>query len=170
MEKKRDTEELLCFQVSQGKVLPGEALGLNGIKAVYGAFATSMDEEVLKKKMEVHIDKYVSIKIYADGGDLLMMWDNEYISEPESAILLYVLSEKFEWLIYKSPIRGKGFALSSVPKKNPSTGEVLTKLESLQHFKAYIEIWNLLREKAFGNWQCVYGFCFEGAKTNKFWT
>lgn len=164
METKRDMEELLHFQVKRGKAYSDDNFRLKGVKAIYGAFITSMDENIIEKvEMEVSIDNYAAIEIKdAEKGCLLMSWDNEYISEPESAILLYVLSEKVEWLIYKAPISGRGFCLSSVPKRHPATGDVITRLDSLQHFRAYIEIFELLKEKAFGNRQIVYGFHFEG--------
>lgn len=165
-----ETERLLSFRERWGKILPGEAFESKGVKVVYGAFATKMDEDVVKKaEMEISIGRDASIEIKdAESGYLLMSWDKEYIFEPESAILLYVLSEKAEWLIYKSPALRHGFCLATATKTRPSMGEV-TRLENRQHFKAYVKILELLKNKAFGNRQIVYGFSFEEADaTNKF--
>lgn len=163
-----ETKQLISFLVRRGKVLPGEAFKSKGVKTVYGAFATQMDEDAVKKaEMGISIDCHASIEVKdAENGYLLMSWDNEYIFEPGSAILLYVLSEKAEWLIYKSPVPGRGFCLAT--KTYLSAGGV-TRLENRQHFKAYIEILELLKDKAFENRQIVYGFSFEEADaTNKF--
>lgn len=158
-------KELLYFQVKEGKVSLSGVSEEKGIKAVYGAFSTSMDGHVVgKKEMNVCIDHYAAIEIRdAENGYLLMSWDDEYICEPESAMLLYVLSEEYEWLIYKSPIARRGFCMASVPKKHPSTGEVITRLDSLQYFRAYTEVLELLREKAERKRQTIYGFCFADA-------
>jgi len=163
MKTKRDMEELLSFRVNGGKVFSDNAFKEKGIKAVYVAFSTSADADKLKKvEMGVYIDNYAAIEIKdVQSGYLFMSWDDEYISEPESAMLLYVLSEEYEWLIYKSPTAGRGFCPASVPKKHPSTGEIITRLDSLQYFRMYIEILELLKEKAYGKRQTVYGFCFE---------
>lgn len=166
-----ETEQIFSFRERWGKILQSESFKSKGVKAVYGAFATQMDEDAVKKEeMKISIDRRASVEIKdAENDYLLLSWDNEYIFEPGSAILLYVLSEKFEWLIYKSSVLGRGFCLSSVPKRHPSTGEVITRLENLQHFKAYIEIWELLKEKAVENRQTVYGFSFrETDVANKF--
>lgn len=169
MSTKRDGErQLLCFRTNQGRVLSGQSLEREGVKAVYGAFATSMDV-VKKTEMEVSINNYAEIEIRGtEQGHLLMGWSNEYIIEQKSSMLIYVLSEKMEWLIYKAPRLGHGFNLSSHPKKHPSTGMVITRLDSLQHFRAYIEILDLLRENAFRDGQIVYGFRFEGTDVADF--
>lgn len=86
----------------------------------------------------IYVDKYASVGIInLDTGEETWYWGKESVLDDRSSILLYILTDNFEWLIYKTQNTKKGFFLSTVPKKHPAYNEIVKRVDALQHFKAY---------------------------------
>lgn len=152
---------VLQILVENGKAVISDS-ALDFVTAAYGVIVTSIEKQAMKDfKIEVCVNKDSSIKIMnVEKNSEMMSWDDEFVDEKGSSFLLYVLSEKVELLLYKSPNPRYKFSLTSVPQRNASTGEFLSKVESLPHFKAFLEIYKLILDTAHLHYKNVHGFVF----------
>lgn len=139
----KEEKKLLRIFAKNERAVVGKDSALDSVIAVYGTVITA--SEMRDCEVEICVNKDASVEVMNTYENTKMLfWDNEYIDEPGSIFLLYVLSEKAEFLLYWPSELDHKFWLSSVPKRNPSTGEILCKVESLPHFKAYTEIQRLI--------------------------
>lgn len=149
---------LLQIFSNNGKAVIGEDSALDSVIAVYGMILTG--SEMRDRKVEICLNHNASV-VVQNENEKIMFWDNEYVDEIDSRFLIYVLSEKLELILYKSPEPSHEFYLASAPARNPSTGIILSKVESLPHFKAYREMENVFFHLVNHPYKNKYTFAFK---------
>lgn len=135
---KKESQKLLDIKFNQRKAHLSREMEQQGIKRIYGLvisqrFGSSIEDDCY----ELIVDQHADIDIWDCNIDLIALcWNNQSVLDRESSILLYVLSETYEYVIYKSGEVKQSFCLSLAPKRDPATGE-LVKRNSSELFKLY---------------------------------
>lgn len=151
-------DKLLQIFLNNGEAAIGENSALDSVIAVYGMIRTGA--ELRDHKVEICLNHNASVEVWIENTKI-MSWDNECVDEENSRFLLYVLAEKVEFILYKSPDPSHEFYLASAPTRNPLTGIILSKVESLPHFKAYREMEDVLIDLVDHPYKNKYAFGFK---------
>ncbi len=134
---------LLKIQVKDRRFIICDDSTLDSVIAFYGTVITAA--EMKDREVEICIGEDASVVITdIDKNEVMTSWNNEHVNELNSTFLFYALSEKFELLLYRSQEPNEKICLKGVPKRNPSTGEILSKIETLPNFKTYTQIQRLI--------------------------
>ena len=124
--------------------------------------------EIKDCDVEICIGEDASVVIRnIDKNEVMVSWNNEYVNEPDSSFLFYALSEKVELLLYRSPEQDQKFCLACIPKRNPSTGEILSKIKTLPYYQAYTQIRYLIVPIVYRPYKNKYRFVYDRYK-NKY--
>lgn len=138
-ELKSKNEILFNIHVYNGRVVNDDYSNMDSVAAVYGLALISKKRDTLKDaNLLVYVDIYAAIGIVnLDTGEEDWYWGKDEILDDRSSILLYVLTDDFEWLIYRSQELKQGFHLAAIPKKHPAREEIVKRVDSLEFYKAY---------------------------------
>lgn len=137
--RKPENEILFKLHVYNGKAVRDDYSDMDSLAAVYGLILTSEQEDAMKhKNLLIYVDIYAAVGIInPDTGEENRYWGDDNIPDSKSSVLLYVLTDHFEWLIYKSKELEQGFHLTTIPRKHPAHEGIIKRVEVLEFYCAY---------------------------------
>jgi hypothetical protein len=137
--QKTENDILFCLHVYNGNVVRDEYSNLDSLAVVYGLILTSEQEGTMKNKdLLIYVDNYAAVGIInLDTGTERLYWGEDRILDNRSSILLYVLADHFEWLIYKSKDLKQEFHITAIPKKHPAHDGIIKRVDALEFYHAY---------------------------------
>lgn len=119
-----NSESNIIFQihVCSGKLVCDKYSNTNSLAVVYGVIFMQDYTNIMNNDTNflICVDKYTSIQVINMDTGEIWRWDPETADFFNGSILLYVLNDNYEWLIYKSPNLTRGFCLSTIPERHPA--------------------------------------------------
>lgn len=157
----KEKKNVLDISVMNGATTICDDSMLDSVAAVYMTIVTAT--EMKDHDMKIYVNKDTSVEVVNEYGNVVAHWTNDLENEQDSRLLLYVLSEKVEFLLYKSDVQTRDFHLSTIPVKSPCSDGIIRKVEILPNYKAYKEIQRMLFEQVSHPYKNKYEFIFNDA-------
>lgn len=154
-----NVEKNFAFDVLNGKAYLTQCFDSFPVGACFGTIKSSKDaDSLMGTHLRIEFNRRKQVKVTdMSNEEQIMYWDSKTVFNEGSSILLYLLTEKAETLIYKSPEPKTSICIATPPKRHPADEKRIVKLCFLQRFNEYSIIKDLMRKD---DKQESYGFAY----------